>query len=192
MYQKKISELLTCAEKLKHSSYEQLCDRIVQAVCRCLTNGNKLLFIGNGGSAAEAQHMAAEYCATLSSKNFRNGYKALALTTDSSFLTAWSNDFGFEDVFARQIEVIGGKGDILFAYSTSGNSENIIRGAEMAKRGGLEVVAFTGIGEGKLDKFANYLFKSPSTDTARIQEMHTFFGHTICSMVETDLGDISY
>ena len=105
--------------------------------------GNHLYFAGNGGSVAEAQHMSAEYLATLNHNNFRKGVKALALTTDTSFITAWTNDFGYDDVFSRQIETFANKGDVFYAYSTSGNSKNIIRAIKMARSLDVFVVGLT-------------------------------------------------
>ena len=96
-------------------------------------NNSKVLIFGNGGSAAESQHMAAEYCATLNHKNFRSGFAAMSLTVDTSFITAWSNDFGYENVFSRQVEALGNEGDILFCYSTSGTSKNVLSAISMAK-----------------------------------------------------------
>jgi len=123
-------------------------------------------------------------------KNFRKGYPAIALTTDTSFLTAWSNDFGFRDVFARQVETLGSKGDILFAYSTSGDSENIIRAISQAKRNSLYVIGFSGKHGGQIAEMCDICFVVPSESTARIQEVHTLLGHTICAQMENTLEDI--
>lgn len=161
------------------------CSSIAEALAICIKSGNKLLFCGNGGSAAESQHMAAEYCATLDHNKPREGMPAIALTTDTSLLTAWANDFGFEGVFQRQVETLGNAGDILIAYSTSGNSKNICMAAEAAKSKGMQVIAFAGNHKNMaIDSFADIIFKSPSTHTPLIQEMHTIAGHEICSNVE--------
>ena len=161
------------------------CSSIAEALAICIKSGNKLLFCGNGGSAAESQHMAAEYCATLDHNKPREGMPAIALTTDTSLLTAWANDFGFEGVFQRQVETLGNAGDILIAYSTSGNSKNICMAAEAAKSKGMQVIAFAGNHKNMaIDPFADIIFKSPSTHTPLIQEMHTIAGHEICSNVE--------
>ena len=146
------------------------------------------MLAGNGGSAAESQHMAAEYTATLSCKNFRLGFPAIALTTDSSFLTAWSNDFGLVDIFSRQVETLGNAGDVLFAFSTSGNSPNILKAVDAAKRKGVIVIGFGGNDGGGLLTVADHCFVVPSTQTARIQECHTLLGHTICALVEQAMG----
>ena len=111
------------------SEFEDIIQIFSKKIFNTLNNGNKLLFCGNGGSAAESQHMAAEYCATLNHHNPRKGFKAIALSVDTSFITAWSNDFGFDGIFARQVETIGDKGDLLVCYSTSGSSKNIIEAA---------------------------------------------------------------
>jgi D-sedoheptulose 7-phosphate isomerase len=150
-----------------------------------LKNGNKLLFCGNGGSAAESQHMAAEYCATLNHHNPRRGFKAMALSVDTSFITAWSNDFGFDGIFARQIETLGEEDDVLICYSTSGSSKNIIQAVAEAKRKKMHVLAYTGNSkENKLVAMSDHSFVAPSSKTAMIQEMHTIIGHEVCLAVE--------
>lgn len=159
-------------------------ERMALDVSKNLSQGNKLMFCGNGGSAAESQHMAAEYCATLDHKRPRPGMAALALTTDTSFLTAWTNDFGYEEVFQRQVETLGVKGDTLFCYSTSGNSKNICLAARSAKRMGIHVLGFTGKNNSKLEKYCDLIFKAPSKNTPVIQELHTILGHEICLLVE--------
>ena len=183
-------ELNIILEKMRIQGFEKQVTTVVEAVCAAFRSKKKILLVGNGGSAAEAQHMAAEYTATLNMKNFRKGYPAIALTTDTSFLTAWSNDFGFRDVFARQVETLGSKGDILFAYSTSGNSENIIRAISQAKRNSLYVIGFSGKHGGQIAEMCDICFVVPSESTARIQEVHTLLGHTICAQMENTLEDI--
>ena len=143
-----------------------------------------LFFCGNGGSAAESQHMSAEYIATLDHKRFRKGAKAISLTVDTSFLTAWTNDFGFEEVFSRQLDTLGSSGDILFAYSTSGNSPNIISAVKKAKEKQIKVLGFTGNEGGKLAALADISFIVPSSNTALIQEVHTILGHDLCFEAE--------
>ena len=161
------------------------CSSIAEELAICIKSGNKLMFCGNGGSAAESQHMAAEYCATLDHNKPRKGMPAIALTTDTSLLTAWANDFGFEGVFQRQVETLGNAGDILIAYSTSGNSKNICMAAEAAKSQGMKVIAFAGNHKNMaIDPLADIIFKSPANQTPLIQEIHTIAGHEICSNVE--------
>lgn len=147
-----------------------------------LQTGNKLLFVGNGGSAADCQHMAGEYVSRFLID--RNGLPAIALTTDTSILTAIGNDYGYEMVFSRQIEALGRKGDLLFVYSTSGNSQNILKAVEIAKKMGISVVGMTGLNRGKLDTMCDFIFKTPSKRTPQIQEGHLIAGHAICALVE--------
>ena len=147
-----------------------------------LQTGNKLLFAGNGGSAADCQHMAGEYVSRFLIE--RNGLPAIALTTDTSILTAIGNDYGYEMVFSRQIEALGRKGDLLFVYSTSGNSQNILKAVETAKKMGISVVGMTGLNRGKLDTMCDFIFKTPSIRTPQIQEGHLIAGHAICALVE--------
>ena len=161
---------------------------ITSIISNTINSGNKLMFCGNGGSAAESQHMAAEYCATLNHKNFRPGIAAISLTVDTSFITAWSNDFGYLEVFSRQIETLGNKNDVLICYSTSGTSKNIIKAASMAKSLGIKVVLFTGQNKDiEIKNLCDYIFFSPSSNTAFIQEMHTILGHEVCLSVENKI-----
>ena len=167
------------------SYLERSIEKISLLFSESLLDGNKLLFCGNGGSAAESQHMAAEYCATLSHANPRKGFAALALTTDTSFITAWSNDFGYETIFERQLETLGVLGDVLICYTTSGSSKNVCLAAEKAKSMGIKVVGFTGNPEStEIEKFCDEIFKAPTEGTAFIQEMHTVIGHEVCLKVE--------
>ena len=166
------------------SSFNETFDNVVNSVSESVKRGNHLYFAGNGGSAAEAQHMSAEYLATLNHKNFRKGIKALALTTDTSFITAWTNDFGYEDVFSRQLETFAEEGDIFFAYSTSGNSKNILRAIEVAKSLHVFVVGFTGNNGGLMKEICNECFIVPSQKTTLIQEVHNILGHELCFNIE--------
>ncbi|BCT91855.1 phosphoheptose isomerase [Lysobacter helvus] len=158
---------------------------IVQAVDTCvrsLRNGGKILFAGNGGSAADAQHWAGE----LVSRFYydRPGLPGIALTTDTSILTAIGNDYGYDYTFARQVEALGVAGDVFVAISTSGNSPNIVRAAEASRARGIHVIGFTGQGGGALLPLADVCFRVPSTETPRIQEGHEFIGHLLCSLIE--------
>ena len=160
-------------------------DPILEAVDTCveaLQAGGRLLFAGNGGSAADAQHWAGE----LVSRFYydRPGLAAIALTTDSSILTAIGNDYGYDYVFARQVEALGQAGDVLLAISTSGNSPNILRAADAARERGMRVVGFTGKAGGALAAKCDTCFKVPSTETPRIQEGHEFLGHMVCALIE--------
>lgn len=162
-------------------------DVLTEMALRCieaLRNGKKLLYCGNGGSAADSQHMAAEIVGRFQKE--RKGLAAVALTTDTSILTAVGNDYGYEAIFSRQIEGIGQTGDVLFAYSTSGNSKNVIEAVKMAKEMGIHTFGFLGKDGGELGKLCDISFIVPHKCTARIQEMHLLAGHIICELVEND------
>ena len=147
-----------------------------------LKNGNKILLCGNGGSAADAQHIAAELTGRYKSE--RRGLPAIALTTDTSALTAISNDYGYAKVFDRQVEALANKGDLLIGISTSGNSDNIISALNTAKELGCTTIGFSGRDGGQMNKVCNVNLIVPSNDTPRIQEMHILFGHTLCQIVD--------
>ncbi len=157
--------------------------KAIELLNNCFKSGNKLLIAGNGGSAAEAQHFAGEIVAGYKNHE-RRGYPAIALTTDASILTAWSNDKNFATVFARQIEALGKKGDIFLGISTSGNSENLIEGVKKAKEMGIATICFLGKGGGKLKNLADYAIIVPSDNTPRIQEAQTMLTHIICEEIE--------
>ncbi len=160
-------------------------DEAARAVLESLRGGGKLLLCGNGGSAADAQHIAAEMSVKM--KHVRSPMAAIALTTNSSLLTAQANDLGFETVFSRQIESLGRKGDILIAISTSGNSPNILEGVGSARRMGIRVIGLTGQGGGKLAPASDIAIVVPSEEVPRIQEVHIAVGHLICEYAESHL-----
>lgn len=160
---------------------EQITEQMVQAFKR----GSKILLCGNGGSAADAQHIAAEFVGRF--KRERRSLPAIALTTDTSVLTALSNDYSYETVFARQVEGLGQKGDILIALSTSGTSKNVIEAVKRAKEMGLIVVGCTGQTGGELKKLADFNFAAGSTKTPHVQEMHITALHAISEAVEDAL-----
>lgn len=166
------------------------CSESIETAAKLLmetfARGNKILLCGNGGSAADAQHIAAEFVVRYEKK--RRALPAIALTTDSSILTAHANDFDFDSVFARQIEALGNSGDTLIAISTSGNSKNIIQAAQIARAKNLNVIALTGETGGALIDVANLTITVPSTVTARIQETHILIGHYWCGVVEDNLN----
>jgi len=147
-----------------------------------LRGGGTLYFAGNGGSAADAQHLATEYVVRY--QTTRPAMRAVALTTDTSLLTACANDMGFDEVFARQVEALAEPGDLLVLHSTSGESPNVIRAAQTAKARGVAVVAFLGKGGGHLKELADAALVIPADDTARIQELHLAIEHVICDLVE--------
>lgn len=150
-----------------------------------LRGGGTLFFAGNGGSAADAQHLATEYVVRYQSN--RPAMRAIALTTDTSLLTACANDMGFDEVFARQVEALAEPGDLLVLHSTSGESPNVIRAAQSARARGVAVVAFLGKGGGHLKELADATLIIPASDTARIQELHLAIEHVICDLVEDRL-----
>jgi D-sedoheptulose 7-phosphate isomerase len=162
--------------------------RLVNVCSQALRSGHKLLFFGNGGSAADAQHLATEFVVRYSRN--RRAQAAMALTTDTSALTAIGNDFGFEFLFARQIEALCQPGDVAIGISTSGNSENVIRGLQAAKGLGAVTVAFTGDGGGRLANQVDCGIFIPSKTTARIQEMHLMLGHVLCALLEKEAETI--
>ena len=154
-------------------------------ITRCLQAGGKLLFFGNGGSAADAQHLAAEFVGRFVVE--RAGLAAISLTTDSSILTAVGNDYGFDRVFARQVQALGRAGDVVVAISTSGNSPNVLEAVKEAKKHGLSVIGLTGKDGGALAREARVAITVDSASTARIQECHIAIGHIFCELVEREL-----
>ncbi|CAN5888806.1 D-sedoheptulose 7-phosphate isomerase [soil metagenome] len=160
-------------------------ERVAAGCAKALEGGHKILFAGNGGSAAQCQHLATEL--TCRFTDDRTAYAAIALTTDTSFLTACANDYSFNDVFARQIEAIGQRGDALLLLSTSGRSENVIRAARAARERGIATFAFTGRG-GPLGEACDVTIAVPSDDSARIQEAHLLLGHLLCGAIESRVG----
>jgi D-sedoheptulose 7-phosphate isomerase len=180
-----LREHIECLETTLQASEAQIIE-IVHLLCQTFTRGNKLLLVGNGGSAADAQHIAAEFVNRF--RTDRRALPAMALTTDSSVLTCVSNDSSFEEVFARQVEAFGSAGDVLVALSTSGRSANVLRAVDVATSKGLVTVGVTGQGgEITLGLVCDHCLIAASSDTARIQECHGFFWHLICGLVEKQL-----
>jgi D-sedoheptulose 7-phosphate isomerase len=180
-----IREQLAESCRVKASFSEELLRRVAAFAVKsaaALQQGKKIVFFGNGGSAADAQHLAAELTVRLRAE--RPGLAALALTTNTSVLTAAANDYGFEKIFSRQIESLVAMGDVLVALSTSGTSANVLRGAEAGRARGATLVALTGETGGKLAPLADLLINVPSRDPQRIQEAHITIGHIVCSLVE--------
>lgn len=185
-----IKESLNESANLKKQILE-ICEKdILQAVdllVNAFKNGKKLLLIGNGGSAADCQHIATELMIRLSHHIKRPALPAIALTTDTSNLTAGGNDIGYENVFARNVEGLGNEGDVLWAISTSGNSPNIIKAIEMAKSKKMYVLGLSGLTGGKMNNLCDVIIKVPSENTQRIQEGHLTIEHIICELVELEL-----
>lgn len=154
-----------------------------RACIDCLKNGGKLLLAGNGGSAADAQHIAGEFVSRFAFD--RPGLAAIALTTDTSILTAIGNDYGYEKLFARQVQALGQKGDVFIGYSTSGQSPNVLLAFKEARLRGLICIGLTGNRGGPMRELCDYLLEVPSADTPKIQEGHLVLGHILCGLVET-------
>lgn len=181
------SALLNSIETCKH----RLSD-LVQAVVQCMQHGGKLLLFGNGGSAADAQHIAAEFVNRF--RLDRSPLAAIALTTDTSILTSVANDFSYDQVFSKQVEALASQDDMVMGISTSGNSRNVVRGLETARGKGAFTVGFTGMNPGAMGPFCDILIDAQTSDTPRIQEVHIFMAHIMCDLVEKELfesGELS-
>jgi D-sedoheptulose 7-phosphate isomerase len=185
-----IIDSLTQSSETKLKIIEE-CSKDILSVSELITetfrNGNKLLLCGNGGSAADCQHIAAELVIRLSHNITRPALPAISLTTDTSYLTAGGNDIGFENVFARGVEGIGNMGDLLLVISTSGNSKNIIRAVETAKSKVMKTIGLLGGNGGKLKSMVDYSIIIPSSNVQRIQEGHITVAHVICEIIEEEL-----
>jgi D-sedoheptulose 7-phosphate isomerase len=164
------------------TGYSEQISSIAELVSTALTSGGKVMFCGNGGSAADAQHLATEYVVRFGRN--RAPLAALALTTDTSLLTAAANDLGFQSVFARQVQALGRPGDLLFLHSTSGNSENLVQAALAARAAGVKTVAMLARGGGALVSAVDVALVLPTDNGARAQELHLAIGHVICDLVE--------
>lgn len=156
-----------------------------QSCINCLQSGGKILLAGNGGSAADAQHIAGEFVSRFAFD--RPGLPAIALTTDTSILTAIGNDYGYERLFNRQVQALGNKGDVFIGYSTSGKSPNIIKAFEEARSIGLTCIGMTGNRGGPMRDLCDYVLEVPSADTPKIQEGHLVLGHILCGLVESTI-----
>lgn len=183
LIEKRLQEALTVKQRIVHDA-ELISNmqKVAQACIATLKAGGKILFCGNGGSAADAQHLAAE----LSGRYLvdRKPLFAEALHVNTSYITAVANDYSYNDIYARLVEGMGRKGDVLFAISTSGNSQNILLAAEKAKSLGMSVIGMSGAKGGKLKSIAHLMLQSPTDDTPRIQEGHILIGHVICELIE--------
>lgn len=186
----KITELLEESARVKkelcgQTSELEKIEKVSNAIAKAFKNGRKVVLFGNGGSAADAQHIACELAGRF--KRERRGLPAISLTTNTSALTAIANDYSYDEVFSRQVEGIVGKGDIVVGISTSGESPNIIDGIKAAKKRGAITIGLAGMQGGKLAEVADICIKVPSNDTPRIQETHITIGHIICQLVEEAL-----
>jgi D-sedoheptulose 7-phosphate isomerase len=186
----RIAEYLRETAATAERSIEACSDDIAGAadvISRSLRDGGKVLFCGNGGSAGDAQHLATEFVSTLTLDRRRPAIPAIALTTDTSLLTAVANDFGFEEIFARQVEAVGRAGDVLVGISTSGDSRNVVRAFEQAASLGVSRVSLTGRRGGALAPAADLAIRVPSDETSHIQELHIAIGQLIAFLVEDEL-----
>jgi len=169
------------------SAFPASIGRVVDLLHEAFTSGRKLLVFGNGGSSADAQHFTAELVGRFTVE--RRALPAIALTTNQAVLTAWSNDYSFEDVFARQIDALGLQGDVAFGISTSGTSANVVNALQRARDRGLRTVGLTGTGGGRMAPLCDVLLAVPLTTTARIQEVHLVTYHAICAGIEARLAE---
>lgn len=177
-----LDEHINNLNQLKESNYAEDLIKIVEVIVTSLKRGGKVLIAGNGGSAADSQHISAELIGRFMKE--RKGLPAIALTTDSSILTCMGNDYGYNSIFKRQIEALGNKGDVFIGISTSGNSENIIEAVKEAKEKGVITIGLLGKDGGKLKKICDYNITFPYTETARIQEHHIMTYHLMCEFIE--------
>lgn len=172
-------------KKVFFQKNEQLIAEVAREICTALEQGRKVLLFGNGGSAADAQHIAAEWVGRFQRE--RRPLPAIALTTDTSILTAIGNDYGFDQVFVRQVQAIGKEGDIVIAISTSGNSPNVLLAADAAREMGMISVGLTGRDGGKLGPKVRYHLNVPHSLSARIQEVHIMIGHILCELADNTM-----
>lgn len=179
--QQRIAEHINVAQALYQQQGEKI-EVAASVLAWALKTGKKVLFCGNGGSAADAQHLAAEFVGRYLLE--REGLPAIALTTDTSILTAVANDYDFANVFARQVQALGNNGDVLIGISTSGNSPNVVRAIEVAKAKGLATIGFAGQGGGKMRELCDVCLAVDSKVTARTQEMHILMGHILCELLD--------
>ena len=177
-------ESIRVKEQLLHNNIGEIIE-IAEIVIDSLKKNGKLILFGNGGSASDSQHIAAELIGRF--KKDRNALAAIALTTNTSILTSLANDYGYDIIFAKQIEALGQKNDVVLAISTSGKAKNVIAGVKQAKKMGLKTIALTGGDGGEIAKLADITLLVPSNITARIQEAHITIGHIICELIEQTL-----
>jgi D-sedoheptulose 7-phosphate isomerase len=187
MHQEQIKRIISESIEVKSKilSDETMISRLEEVsvlITNAFKNGKKVLFCGNGGSAADAQHLAAEFSGRFYTD--RDALPAEALHTNTSYLTAVANDYSYDVVYSRLVKGIGNNGDVLVGLSTSGNSKNILNAFETAKEKGMTTIGFTGLGGGKMKTLSDFLFDVPSSDTPRIQESHILLGHILCQLVE--------
>jgi len=182
-----ITDILKESIKAKENFVERHLELIIkgtEVLSECIASGHKILIFGNGGSAADSQHIAAEFVNRFMVE--RSPLPAIALTTDTSIITAIGNDYGFDQIFSKQVEALGKKGDVAIGISTSGNSKNVIKAVKEASKAGLITMALTGRG-GELAECADIIYRVETDSTGRIQEVHITLGHILCELVERSL-----
>jgi D-sedoheptulose 7-phosphate isomerase len=184
IFQSALAEHIQIIQAL--NDQQRVLDQIASEMVLAIRMGGKILWCGNGGSAADAQHLNGQLVVRF--RLDRPGIPSIALSTDTSILTAASNNYGYEHIFQRQVETLARKGDVVVAISTSGNSRNVFLALEAARKVGAVSVAFTGKGGGQIAKAADFLFEVPSSDLPRIQEAHILAGHILCEILETELA----
>ena len=184
IFKSALSDHLQIIEAL--NDQQRVLDQIASEMVLAIRMGGKILWCGNGGSAADAQHLNGQLVVRF--RQDRAGIPSIALSTDTSILTAASNNYGYEHIFQRQVETLARKGDVVVAITTSGNSRNVFLALEAARKLGAVTVAFTGKGGGQIAKAADFLFEVPSSDLPRIQEAHILAGHILCEILETELS----
>ena len=178
----RFEEHLAVAQLVMQSEILEQIERIALVIKQALADGKKVLFCGNGGSAADSQHLAAEFVGRFQKE--RQGLPAIALTVDTSILTAVGNDYGFDKVFVRQVEALANTGDVLIGISTSGNSPNVVEAVKLAKEKGVFCVGMTAAGGGQMAQLCDECIAVPAKITARAQEMHILIGHILCELVD--------
>ena len=178
----RFAEHITLAQQVAESRILEQVAASAEIIRQALQNGKKVLFCGNGGSAADSQHLAAEFVGRFQKE--RNGLPAIALTVDTSILTAVANDYGYDTVFARQVQALGNTGDVLVGFSTSGNSKNVLAAIEVAKAKGIQCIGMTAQGGGKMAEVCDICMAVPCPVTARAQEIHILIGHILCELVD--------
>ena len=180
--EQRLADHLEVLQKLMASDLPSKLERCAEYVNNALAEGHKVMFCGNGGSAADSQHLAAEFVGRFQKE--RKGLPAIALTVDTSILTAVANDYGYDTVFARQVQALGEPGDVLVGISTSGNSKNVLLAIEEAKTRGITCIGMTAEGGGKMADACDICLAVPAKVTARAQEMHILIGHILCELVD--------
>ena len=186
LFEQRVRESLAVQEKLLDGEHKEIVLGVARDISAALRRGGKIILFGNGGSAADAQHIAAEFLGRFLLE--RAALPAISLSDNSSTVTCLSNDYDFERVFARQIEAFGEEGDVAFGISTSGNSENVLSALRTARERGLVTVALTGGNGGRMPEHADHCIVVPSDETPRIQEGHTLVAHIVCELVEREVA----